>query len=332
MHTLLRWVSAAIALSLGAAVAPSGVRAQPAGPGALRLIVEPQAGMAPIDQLLGSAHRSVDLEIYELADPVVESILAADAARGVRVRVILNRVDTEAENAAAFAYLGACHVAVRWAPLRFDLDHEKAAVIDDATALVMTMNLTTRYYPTTRDVVVVDTQPADAAAIEATFDGDWGAGGASPAPAGEDLLWSPGSEQAIVELIDSARRAIDVENEEMGDASVTEALGRAARRGVRVVVVMTEDRAWHQELAGLAAAGVEVRTYPDSPAALYIHAKVIAVDPGQTDRRAFVGSENFSVASLVYNRELGIVTTRPAIVDALARMVLSDAAGGEVWR
>jgi phosphatidylserine/phosphatidylglycerophosphate/cardiolipin synthase-like enzyme len=253
--TLLRSLVFVAVLCLGTALSGPAAAAQTSAAGSLRLLVEPQAGMAPVDELLGSARHSVELELYELADPVVESILANDAARGVRVRVILDRAYVEEENAAAFAYLSAHHVAVRWAPARFDLDHEKAAVIDDATALVMTMNFTARYYATTRDVVVVDSQPADVAAIETTFDGDWSAGGATPAPNGEDLLWSPGSEQAIVELVDSARGSIDVENEEMDDTYVTAALAAAALRGVKVVVVMTADSAWDEALDTLARRG-----------------------------------------------------------------------------
>jgi phosphatidylserine/phosphatidylglycerophosphate/cardiolipin synthase-like enzyme len=270
--------------------------------------------------------------MYELEDPVVESILAADAARGVRVRVILDEAYVGSENSAAFSYLAAHHVTVRWAPARFDLDHEKAAVIDDATALVMTMNFTARYYTDTRDVVVVDTEPADVAAIESTFDADWSRGGAGAAPTGADLLWSPGSEDALVGLIDSARVSVDVENEEMGDADVTTALTAAARRGVHVVVVMTADSEWDGALDELSQAGAEVRTYPDTPSALYIHAKIVAVDAGSADERAFVGSENFSVTSLVFNRELGIVTSHPGVAEALAHLVASDATGGETWR
>ncbi|MFZ0059763.1 MAG: phosphatidylserine/phosphatidylglycerophosphate/cardiolipin synthase family protein [Acidimicrobiales bacterium] len=320
-----------LAVCCGLVLVAPGAPARSGAPGTLQVLVEPQAGMARIDQYLRGAHHSVDLEIYELADPAVESILAADAARGVRVRVILDRAYVGGENAAAFAYLGAHRVAVRWAPTRFDLDHEKAAVIDDATALVMTMNLTARYDATTRDVVVVDTQPADVVAIESSFGTDWQGGGAA-APAGEDLLWSPGSGQALVELIDSARSTVDVENEEMGDASITDALADAAHRGVKVVVVMTADPAWAGAFDALRGAGVEVRTYPDIPSALYIHAKVVVVDVGRPDERAFVGSENFSVTSLLYNRELGVVTARHDVVETLGRMVVTDAAGGDAWR
>jgi phosphatidylserine/phosphatidylglycerophosphate/cardiolipin synthase-like enzyme len=118
----------------------------------------------------------------------------------------------------------------------------------------------------------------------------------------------------------------------MGDPYITDALAGAARRQVKVIVVMTEDSSWSDALDSLTAAGVEVRTYPDTESALYIHAKIVVVDPRRTDGRVFVGSENFSAASLLYNRELGIVTARPVIVEVLARLVASDAAAGTAWK
>jgi len=332
MRAISRCAAVLAVVAAGFVVVGHRAGAETRATGTLQLLVEPQAGMGPIDQYLRAARHSVDLEMYELEDPVVESILAADAARGVRVRVILDEAYIGSENSAAFSYLATHHVTVRWAPARFDLDHEKAAVIDDATALVMTMNFTARYYADTRDVVVVDTEPADVAAIESTFDADWSRGGAGTAPTGADLLWSPGSEGALVGLIGSARVSVDVENEEMGDADVTAALAAAAGRGVHVVVVMTADSEWDGVLGELSEAGAEVRTYPDTPSALYIHAKIVVVDAGSADERAFVGSENFSVTSLVFNRELGIVTSRPGVAEALAHLVASDATGGETWR
>ena len=46
--------------------------------------------IAPIYTLLRSAQKSVDLVIYELEDSQATAILAADAQRGVRVRVLLD--------------------------------------------------------------------------------------------------------------------------------------------------------------------------------------------------------------------------------------------------
>jgi hypothetical protein len=96
-----------------------------------------------------------------------------------------------------------------------------------------------------------------------------------------------------------------VENEEMSEYTIVDALAAAARRGVDVEVVMTYQSSWRSNFDKLAEAGVHVRTYsPDAD--LYIHAKVIEVDPGYPDEQLELGSQNFSWASLQYNRELGV--------------------------
>ena len=109
------------------------------------------------------------------------------------------------------------------------------------------------------------------------------------------------------------------------------ALQAAARRGVGVEVVMTRQSDWAGAFSALAQAGVAVRTYSAS-APLYIHAKAIVVDPGAPRARVFLGSQNFSVASLLYNRELGLLTSRPAIVARVAAVIRADDAGGTAWR
>jgi len=61
---------------------------------------------------------------------------------------------------------------------------------------------------------------------------------------------------------------------------------------------------------------------------LYIHAKVIVADAGRSGERALVGSQNFSVASLDYNRELGVLTRDRAVVAALSATLRADYGGG----
>jgi cardiolipin synthase len=194
-------------------------------------------------------------------------------------------------------------VPARWTPAYFALTHQKTLVVDSKTATIMTFNLTPRYYATGRDFGVVDTDQTDVKAIETAFDSDWNQRKAT-APTGDDLLWSPGSETAMIDLINSARSSIKVYNEEMADSKIVAALGAAAIRGVTVEVVMTDQSAWHANFAKLKADGVQIHTFrPNAP--LYIHAKMVLVD----NTKAFVGSENFSYTSLTRNRELGVVTT-----------------------
>ncbi len=284
---------------------------------------EPQDGIQPIYSLMSGAHHELDMTMYELADPQSVAILEADAARGVTVRVILDQAYSGASvNAATYSALASHRVQVHWAPAG-TIFHQKTITVDDHTSAIMTLNLTSEYYSTSRDFAVVTTDPSDVTAIEQVFATDWSNSGPPEAgPPATNLVWSPGAEPPILDLIGSAKRSLLVENEEMDDPDVASALEDAARRGVDVEVVMTYSSSWVGDFDDLVGAGVKVGTY-SADAPLYIHAKVIVAD-GTT---AFVGSQNFSVASLDYNRELGVITSDPALVDPVARTVGSDFAG-----
>jgi cardiolipin synthase A/B len=316
--------------------APS-TAATPAGPvapasGQLNLLVEPDQGIEPIYALIASAHRSIDLTMYELVDTNAELALELAASRGVMVRVLLDVNREKSANQAAYDELSDMKVHVAWADPRYAATHQKTLVVDDSVAAVMTLNMTSRYYSSTRDFAVIDRIPNDVAAIEQVFNADF-AHKTTVTPAGSDLVWSPHqSEPVLLSLINSATASLLVENEEMADKQVTAALVSAAKRGVRVTVVMTDDTDWHAAFATLVAAHVVVRTYADTASALYIHAKVIVADAGTQRQRAFVGSENFSAASLNENRELGLETTNPTVVAGLTTTVESDAAGAATWR
>ena len=308
------------------AAAPVAVRQSRSPAPALRVLTEPAAGIGPIYQLITAARSSVDLTMYELEDPTAEADLAADAARGVDVRVLLDQNLERSVNTGAYGYLTARGVHVRWAPAGTTF-HQKTLTIDDATAVIMTLNLVAGDYPGTRDFAVIDTGRADVAAIVATFDADF-AGAAITPPDGTDLVWSPTNAQSsVLSVINGAARTLAVENEEMDDPAVTAALAAAARRGVNVKITMTADPEWDQAFAELARAGAHIRLYADDASALYIHAKAIVADAGRPSQRALVGSQNFSVASLDYNRELGILTADPAVVAAIAATLAGDYAG-----
>jgi phosphatidylserine/phosphatidylglycerophosphate/cardiolipin synthase-like enzyme len=306
-----------------AAVESAAVRRSSSPTASLRLLTEPGSGIGPIYRLITGARHSVDLTMYELADSTAEADLAADAARGVDVRVLLDRHLEKSANTSAYDYLSAHRVHVRWAPAGTTY-HQKTLTVDDATSVIMTLNLVARDYPGTRDFAVIDTGRADIAAITATFNADF-AGRAITPPDGSDLVWSPANAKALVlSVIDGAKHTLATEEEEMDDPAVTAALAAAARRGVHVSITMTADSEWDTAFTGLARAGAHIRLYPDKASALYIHAKAIVADAGRSGQRVLAGSQNFSVASLGYNRELGILTSNPHIVAAISATLASD--------
>jgi cardiolipin synthase A/B len=304
---------------------PAAHPAAPSG-GSLRVLVEPRDGFGAIDRLITGARSSVDLTMYELDDTTAENDLAADAARGVDVRVLLDQNLERSRNEAAYAFLSAHHVHVTWADAGTTY-HQKTLTVDGETSVIMTLNMVADDYPGTRDFAVTDTSKADVAAIVTTFNADFAHRAITP-PDGTDLVWSPtNSESSILAVINGAHRTLAVENEEMDDSTVTAALERAARRGVDVTVVMTDDNEWDTAFAELRSAGVHVRLYPDSSGALYIHAKAVVADAGHSGQQVFAGSENFSTASLDYNRELGIRTASTAVISAISATIASDSAG-----
>jgi phosphatidylserine/phosphatidylglycerophosphate/cardiolipin synthase-like enzyme len=312
----------------------SGVQAAgpvSAGSGALRILAEPQAGLGPVYQLITGARTSIDLTMYELIDQTAENDLTAAAGRGVDVRVILDAHLEKSRNAATYNFLKAHKVHVTWAPSGVTY-HQKTLTVDGKTSVIMTLNLTSEYYAGSRDFAVIDTSRADIAAVVATFNADFAHKKITP-PDGADLVWSPTNAQAaILAVINSARRSLAVENEEMGDPVITRALEAAARRGVDVRITMTAQSSWDSAFGALVRAGAHVRTYKNSTTVLYIHAKAVVADAGGSAEQMFVGSENFSAASLRHNRELGLRTTNKPVIAAVGAVLAADYAGATTYR
>ena len=290
------------------------------------LIIEPAEGTAPLLDVIQGAAKSIDLVMYELEDTRIENALIQAKNRGVIVRVILNEgrygAQPSASSAAAYGYLQSAGISVHWAPSYFALTHQKTLVVDGNQAIIMTFNLTPQYYSADRDFGIVDQDQNDVIAIEAAFNDDW-QGIKDTAAGGDDLVWSPGADTAILSIINNSRQSLFIENEEMSDTAVVNALISAAQRGVIVEVVMTYSSDWTDNFKKLAEAGVGIRTYA-ADAALYIHAKLIVSD----GTAAFVGSQNFSVSSLNDNRELGIILHDSNLLDSLSTTFHNDWIGG----
>jgi phosphatidylserine/phosphatidylglycerophosphate/cardiolipin synthase-like enzyme len=287
--------------------------------------VEPQSGYTFFDAAVTGAQHSIDLSIYELNDADIEQRLIARARDGVDVHVILNAAyEGKSENGSAASLLRRGSVHVTWAPSG-QIFHAKYLVVDDKNAYIGTGNLVTSDYLTTRDFWVEDKNIRDVDAITATFNGDLtNAGGSAAGTAG--LVWSPGSTDALVSLIGSAQHSLLVENEEMDSPPIEIALAAAAKRGVDTKVVMSADASWTAALNQLARAGVHISLHHG--AQLYIHAKVICADCTKTTGQVFIGSENFSTSSLVYNRELGLITSTRSAITKIKQAVDIDFASG----
>jgi phosphatidylserine/phosphatidylglycerophosphate/cardiolipin synthase-like enzyme len=93
---------------------------------------------------------------------------------------------------------------------------------------------------------------------------------------------------------------------------------------------MTFSDRWRPAFAALRQAGAQIHVmYGESP--LYLHAKLMAIDAGLPKGVVFVGSENLTDASLLHNRELGILLFAPRLVRRVATVVAGDFRDGSPW-
>ena len=294
------------------------------------LITLPDATLTPVYTLLRSATASIDMTIYELADATAQQILADQVSDGVAVRVILDQNRERANNTAAFTALEQAGVQVVWANPVYAATHQKTITIDGASSAIMTLNLTSQYYSSSRDFALLTTDAATTRSIETTFAADFVSDAITP-PTEHHLVWSPtNATTSLVDLIHASEHTLAVENEEMADPKIVSALASAAKRGVAVRVTMTANPAYNAEFETLTSAGAQIRTYAQTDP-LYIHAKIVLADAGQPAAKAFLGSENFSVYSLTMNRELGILLTDSGVLESLATTLAADFTGATPW-
>ena len=287
------------------------------------LVVLPDDGGHDIVAALAGARRRAWIEVYLLTDgDAVDALLAAHGA-GADVRVLLEPAPYGGgDNQAAYLTLQQAGVDVRWFSVPGGLVHIKLLLIDDA-AWVLTPNLTSAGLNRNREYAFVDPSPADVARAAAVFTAD--AAGRSPdGDAQTRVLVSPlDARSRLAAAIDAASTSLLLEIEELSDEDLVARLGAARGRGVSLsVLVPAADRstATTAAVALLRSNGVAVRALP-SPT---LHAKAMVIDRVS----AYLGSVNFTRASLDDNREMGLLLDDQAVASRIAGTIAADWSDG----
>ncbi len=313
-----------------------------AGRNTIHFLVDGQAADA-LKNDVSRAWSSIHIEVFQWqgdADGLAFArALAAKAALGVRVRVLLDQYGTDPDDPQIAALLkvlrgGGVQVLVRPAPfLDGHLDHRKVVVIDGAVGFAGGMNIGGRYQAQWHDQLSEIRGPA-VADLQRAFLAQWRALGGT-VDADENLFPAPAAQpggyetlvvahegggkdknikKAYLDAFAGAQRLIRVADPYLVDADIIAGLEAAARRGVKVQII--EPRLNDQKIVqgaarayypGLIAAGVEVYEYQPRMA----HEKVAVVD----DEWTTFGSSNLDARSLADNDELNIVAFGAVLAD-----------------
>ena len=204
------------------------------------LIVMPDDSSRPILEAIAAAKKSLRIKMFLFSDPALLAAVIAAQKRGVKVRVMLNpaRRGGEPENEATRKKLQKAGIEVIDSNPAFAVTHEKSMVVDDQIAFVKSLNWETKNLTETRDYAVVTQHDDEVQEIIDCFEADWHRkkfnGGKHTR-----LIWcTQNGRDRIAVFIDRAKHRLFVQNERYQDSVIIERLVRAARRGVKIHVMV----------------------------------------------------------------------------------------------
>jgi phosphatidylserine/phosphatidylglycerophosphate/cardiolipin synthase-like enzyme len=291
----------------------------------VKIIVEPSDDGQALVAAINGATKSVHMTMYLLSSSAVINALISAKNKGRDVHVLLNKTFPmgQGSNSSVYSQLQSAGVTVGYAPAGYELTHEKCVIVDGTTAWIMTMNATQSSPTDNREYLVVDTDADDVAEAETIFQAD--AANTNPVlAAGAKLVVAPTNARPRLQtLINGAKTTIDIESEELSDSTLVPLLAAKADAGVKIRIVLantTPSAAQQTAVTTLKAHKVTVL----SLATPYVHAKALVAD----GTLAYVGSANFTAASLTSNRELGVIFSTATEIAKVSSTIASDVASG----
>ena len=284
---------------------------------------------------LHAAQKSIHIEIFQLqADNIGQGfadLLSAKAKAGLKVRLMIDEHGSKADDDKALMTMldgmrasGVSIIVKVPDHMKSHLDHRKVVVIDGKVGFTGGMNIGRWYQVDWHDQQTLIKGPA-VGKLQEAFVERWKAAGGSFG-ADEDLFptieqYPDGYETEVIghigsgdqnikamylRAIGTAQKSISIANPYFTDEDVIDALRSAARRGVKVRLVLPQDNdmavVQHASRASypkLVKAGVQIYEYKGRMA----HEKVAVFD----GRWATFGSSNLDERSLKNNDELNLI-------------------------
>jgi phosphatidylserine/phosphatidylglycerophosphate/cardiolipin synthase-like enzyme len=272
----------------------------------MNLIVQPEAGLAPVVRAIQRAKRSVDIAIFRTNREEIERALAAAVQRGVKVRVLVAHTNRGGENRLRkleqrLLEAGATVTRTGDDFVRY---HGKFMVADN-TLHLFGFNFTAIDTIKSRSFGVSTKNAGAVREARALFDAD-------------------SSRQPYVPK--RSRLVVSPENaREMLSAFV-----KGARKQLLIYDVNIQDPVFIKLLAQLSAAGIDVRVIGKCKGcksidvrplrAMRLHVRAIVRD----GMRAFVGSQSLRRIELDKRREVGVLITNSAVARQLREIFEAD--------
>ena len=275
----------------------------------MKLLIQPEDGIAPLVAAIKQARKSVDIVIFRFDRADIEAALKAAAKRGVSVTALIayaNRGGEKSLRKLEMRLLGEGVTVSRTAAdlVRY---HDKLLVIDRQVLYVLSFNFTHLDVDHSRGFAIVTRKKKlvhEALRLLAA-DND-----RTPYEAGLDtFVVSPvNARKQLLALIQRARKELLIYDPRIADAEMLHALSERAKKGVDVRIIGS--------VGGRSGHDLKVRPL----GGFRLHTRTIVRDR----REAFVGSQSLRKAELDSRREVGVIVRDAKVVGRLLETFEAD--------
>jgi cardiolipin synthase A/B len=281
----------------------------------MKLIVQPDAGIAPIVTAIKQARKTIDVLIFRLDRQEVARALEAAVARGVHVRALTahaNRGGTKSLRKLEMHLLEAGVTVSRTADdlIRY---HGKMMIIDSRVLHVYGFNFTAMDMEKSRSFGIVTKNEKLVSEAMKLFGADFDR---QPyVPGHERLIVSPeNARDRLAAFIKAARKELLIYDPKVSDDAMLRLLKERMEAGVDVKIIGKVDSKWD----------IPSDRYPGKR----MHVRTIIRD----QQRAFVGSQSLRRIEIDKRREIGIIVTDQRVVSQLREVFESDWAETDAGR
>jgi phosphatidylserine/phosphatidylglycerophosphate/cardiolipin synthase-like enzyme len=282
----------------------------------MKLIVEPDAGVAPIVSAIKQAKKAVDVLIFRLDRQEIIQALEAAVARGVAVRALIahtNRGGQKTLRKLEMRLLSSGLTVTRTADdlVRY---HGKMMILDNRVLHVYGFNFTGLDMEKSRSLGIVTRNLRLVQEALKLFEADCAR---QPYSAGYDrFVVSPeNARERLTAFIKGARRQLLIYDPKVADPSILRLLCERQKAGVEVKII--------GKLGGKKSE-LTSEKYPGKR----LHVRAIIRD----GRRAFLGSQSLRRLELDKRREIGVVIHDDTVVRGMQMVFAEDWAQTETGK
>jgi phosphatidylserine/phosphatidylglycerophosphate/cardiolipin synthase-like enzyme len=273
----------------------------------MKLIIQPDAGVAPVVGAIKQARKTIDILIFRLDRSEIVQALTAANARGVRVRALTahqNRGGTKSLRKLEMDLLQGGVTVSRTADdlVRY---HGKMMIIDGRFLHVYGFNFTALDIAKSRSFGIITRNKKLVAEGMKLFEADFER---QPyASSYERFVVSPeNARDRLAKFVKGARKELLIYDPKVSDDAMLRILTDRIKNGVTVKVIGKVESKWN----------LNAERYPGKR----LHVRAIVRDGA----RLFIGSQSLRRLELEKRREIGVVVVDPPVVAQVRKTFLDD--------